>query len=448
MSSITQVALTGLNASRVGLNISARNTANLSTDGYSRQTVSLSASDTGGVQVNSLIRHSDTYLLKQVLAAQSSENQYSATESYYSELESVMGLSEGGVGEGVDAFFTSLDEVSTDPTSVALRQQVITAAQDLSSRLTTLGSTMETQMTSARQQSSAVADQVNGLSSTISELNASIVKNIASGGDSSELMDQREAAVSSLSKLVGVNVINQNDGSLDVSLSNGAPLVIGSLTGKLKSTTKPDGSFTLSVSIGAAEYGVSAEGASGTLGGLYAYATGTLSEQRSYVNALSKELATSVNDILATGYGTDGQAGPALFVYDANTGKLTVSDSITQAKLGLSASASEPGNSDKLKELVALRLHGFTLPDLGDVTLSDAYTLMVGKLGSDSKANQASQTTTAALSKQALLNLDAVRGVSSEEEATNISELAQIYQANMKVISVANDLLQNTLDAF
>jgi len=444
--SITQIGLSGLRASQAGLNMSARNTANLQTEGYSRQGVSLVADARGGVQVASLVRYADSYRSQQLWGAQSREGQYSVQGSYYSELESVMGLGEGSVGSGIDAFFAALDEVSTDPTSVALRQQVISSASSVALRFNSLRDTLQGQLDTVARQADSMATQINSLSSTVADLNARISQAAAIGASTSELMDQRDLAVGQLASLADVRVTTQADGAYGISLKNGAPLVVGARSATVTATTGSDGGLEIAVQLGDARYPLADGAIGGQLGGLDAYARSVV-QQKASAATIAGELSDRVNAALTAGYGTDGQPGQALFAFDAATGTMSINTGLTQASLGLSAAADEPGNSDQLAALLDVRTQDVTLPGLGNVSLGDAYTLMVGRLGSESSINQASLDTAATLRQQAQLSLESVRGVSSEEEAVNISELMQAYQANMKVISVATELFQTTLDA-
>lgn len=74
--------------------------------------------------------------------------------------------------------------------------------------------------------------------------------------------------------------------------------------------------------------------------------------------------------------------------------------------------------------------------------------MLVGKLGSASQQNKASLATAGEIREQAELAWLSVSGVSSEDEVVNISEYLNMYQANMKVISVANDLFTSTINMF
>lgn len=445
---ISHVGLSGLLASQAGLDMSARNTANLLTPGYTRQGTLVTARSGGGADVAALVRYEDRYKSQQVWNTTAREGRYLATESYYAQLEEVMGLQDGSVKGGVDAFFAALDEVSTSPTSVPLRQQVISAAQGLVKRFDSLRQTLHGQQDAVRQQVGTSAGQVGALAATVGRLNERIAEAMAIGGTTSELVDQRDRALTELAGLVEIRVVEQGDGMVDVSLANGLPLVAGKLPARMELLPATDGTVHLQLSMGGAQFPLAGVQAGGALGGMSAYAADVLLPQLAYADTLAAELASRVNASLTAGFGTDGQPGLPLFLVDAATGRLSVNPAIDQTRLGFSAVAGEPGNSENLSDIVGVRLQTFVLSTLGQVSVGDAYTMMVGQLGSDSQANAAMLQTAATLRQQAEQDLMSVSGVNSEEEVVRISELLQAYQANMKVISVANEIFDSLIQAF
>ncbi|MGC1550224.1 MAG: flagellar hook-associated protein FlgK, partial [Rhodanobacter sp.] len=308
--SITNIGRTGLLAAQAGISMSARNTANLMTPGYSRQGLLLTPKSTGGVGVGSLIRFADNYRTQQLWTANTQRGQYSVGESYYKQLEGVMGLEDGSVKAGIDAFFGALDEVSTDPTSSALRLQVLSKADGLAKSFNSLRQAMSRQLDTVRQQSMATADQVNALSGTIADLNQKIAAAEASGaGAPSELLDQRDLAIDTLSGLVDIRVLRQPDGTIDVSLAAGPPLVAAGQVGKISVQTNTDGSFSYSMAFNGTDYPLDGARVGGELGGLSNYATQTLQPQMESMKTLAIELATRINDQLAAGFGTNGNPG-------------------------------------------------------------------------------------------------------------------------------------------
>ena len=129
--SISRIGLSGLLAAQANLNMTSRNIANLATPGYTRQGVLQAARVGGGVEVGSLIRFTDNYKIQQKWLSQGPVGQHSVKESYFRQLEEVMGLEDGSVKAGMDKFFGALDEASADVTNPALRQQVLMAAGGL-----------------------------------------------------------------------------------------------------------------------------------------------------------------------------------------------------------------------------------------------------------------------------------------------------------------------------
>jgi flagellar hook-associated protein 1 FlgK len=77
--------------------------------------------------------------------------------------------------------------------------------------------------------------------------------------------------------------------------------------------------------------------------------------------------------------------------------------------------------------------------------VADASTQLVAKLGMDSQQNQAAMSTAQTVRNQAEESWKSTSGVNTDEEAINLMQYQQMYQANMKVIAVANELFNSTL---
>ncbi|MEW1781082.1 flagellar hook-associated protein FlgK [Arthrobacter sp. NPDC080086] len=445
--SITRIGLSGVLAAQANLNMTARNIANLATPGYTRQGVLLTTRVGGGVEVGSLIRFGDNYKIQQKWLSQSPVGQHSAAESYFRQLEEVMGLEDGSVKAGMDRFFGALDEASADPAKPALRQQVLMAAGGLATSFNNLQQMMRGQLDTLRQQSSATAGQINGLSESIADLNRRIADAEANGGAPSELIDQRDNAIDQLAALAEIRTVRQPDGTIDVNLASGTPLVAGSQVGKVSVETKANGEFALNIESGGTTYPVDGAKVGGTLGGLYTFAQDTLLPQMEAIRSLAGEIAESFNKQLEDGYGMDGSPGKPLFTFDPATGRLTLNE-MKPEELGFSGDPKTPGNSDNLLKLIELRNQRIDLPGFGETSLGDAYTLLVGKLGSQSQQNQSALTMAGEMRKQAEEAWLSSAGINGDEEAMNLNEFLQIYQANMKVISVANELFDATIKSF
>jgi flagellar hook-associated protein 1 FlgK len=292
---------------------------------------------------------------------------------------------------------------------------------------------------------------VNELTTDIAALNTQIVS--AQGGETnvSGLKDARDTDIGSLASLVSVQVLPQADGSTTVSLAGGGePLVDGSLASTMAATPNADGTQTLTVNFVDSSFTLTGTGLGGQLGGLQSFQDGTLLPMMQTITSMAQQLTSSYNTQLAAGYTPAGTAGGPLFQYtvSGNTGTLSVTPGIQSSDLAFSANAANPGDSGNLTQLIALTNEPVTLPTLGAVSLSDAMTQIVGTLGTQSQENQNAATTAQTVSDQATATWQSVSGVSSDEEAANLIQYQQMYQANMSVIQVANTLFANTLAMF
>jgi flagellar hook-associated protein 1 FlgK len=465
-------ALSGALAAQVALSASSQNIANLQTKGYTRQAALLIAmgSDPGahsagnGVQVSSLLRFSDGYKSQQLWRAASNQGQYAQSQPYLTQLERVMGDEASSLSGGIDKFFGALNAVAgVDPTSTPLRQQVITAAGLMAQRFNSLNNVFAAQLQSVHQQRGAIVDSANADITSIAALNLKISHAKASGESVSALIDARDLAIDDLAGKMALEVSDQPDGSRDVSLRTGQALVIGGVGGKLAATTGAAGAQTFTLDFASTTFGVDATDIGGQLGGLSTYEQNQLLPLQQGVADIAQQLANKVNTVLTGGTAMDGTVYPGgytmtappppappngkpLFVFNpgSNAGMLQVAPGFQTDDLAFSSDGT-PGDSGNLQQLVALKNATINVTTLGNVLVGDADTQLVGKLGVDSQQNQAALKTADTVRTQASDDWQSTSGVNQDEEAVNLVEYQKMYQANMKVMSVANALFDATL---
>lgn len=448
--SVINNALSGALAAQVALDVASQNIANLKTVGYTRQGALLAAlgpngnvkSPGSGVEVSSLLRFSDGYKIQQMWRAASDLGQRTLAQPYLTQLEQVMGDDASSISSGLDSFFGALNAASVDPTSTPLRQQVINAAEGMAQHFNSLNDVMSSQRLSVQQQRSATVPQINGLTRDIAQLNQKIAATLATGSNPSTLIDARDQGIDQLASLVGVQVIDQPDGSRNVSLRSGQPLVLGSSASVITVQGNPDGSQSMTLTFGNETFALDNTKLGGQLGGLGDYETGVLLPLKQAVSDIAEALSTKINDQLALG----NPAGAPLFIFNAvsTTGMLKVNPALNAVDLAFSDDGT-PGNSSNLQNLINIRTQPITIASIGSVLIADADTQLVGKLGMDSKQNQSLLSTAETVRLQAEESWKSTSGVNSDEEAINLMEFQKMYQANMKVIAVANTLFDSTL---
>lgn len=450
-------ALSGALASQLALSATSQNIANLQTKGYTRQAALLSAvgadasgkSVGNGVQVTSLLRFSDGYKSQQMWRAAAEAGQYSQTQPYLTQLERVMGDETASLSVAVDGFFGALNAVAGDSvTSTPLRQQVLTAAGLLAQRFNSLNNVYNAQRQSLTQQRGAIVASANANIDKIAALNARITQANAVGSPVSSLIDARDLAIDELAGQMALEVSEQPGGVRDISLKTGQALVIGNVAATLKAEGAGSGQV-FSLEFASTRFVLDADKLGGQLGGLSVYERGTLTSMQDDVAAMASMLEVKVNAQLKQGYVMNSTSGvpdgKALFVFTAGaTNMLTVADGLVPADLAFSSDGSD-GDTGNLQKLLEIDGMTVTFKDKSGATLRDADSQLVGKLGVLSLQNQDALATARTMRTHAEEDWQATSGVNQDEEAINLVEYQNMYQANMKVMSVANSLFDATL---
>jgi flagellar hook-associated protein 1 FlgK len=224
--------------------------------------------------------------------------------------------------------------------------------------------------------------------------------------------------------------------------------VIGTQAATMSFQDTNDGSV-LSLKFGPSSFQLDDNAVGGQLGGLSTYRNKTLAPLQQSIVDMADQLSAKVNAQLQAGTDADGNPGIALFNFNAasTTGMLQIDPAFQASHLAFSADGT-PGDSANLQQLIAIREQNINLSSIGSVLVGDADTQLVGKLGIESQQNQSLLTTSDTIRQQAEDDWKSTSAVNQDEEAVNLMEYQKMYQANLKVISVANELLDATLHMF
>ncbi|HCO6175434.1 TPA: flagellar hook-associated protein FlgK [Escherichia coli] len=256
------IGYSGASTAQVELNVTAQNTANAMTTGYTRQVAEISTigasggspnSAGNGVQVDSIRRVSNQYQVNQVWYAASDYGYYSTQQGYLTQLEAVLSDDNSSLSGGFDNFFAALNEATTSPDDSALREQVISEAGALSLRIDNTLDYIDSQSTEIISQQQAMVSQINTLTSGIASYNQQIAQAEANGDNASALYDARDQMVEELSGMMDVQVNIDDQGNYNVTLKNGQPLVSGQQSSTIALETNADGPLTVNPDITADE---------------------------------------------------------------------------------------------------------------------------------------------------------------------------------------------------
>ncbi|MRS15550.1 flagellar hook-associated protein FlgK [Enterobacteriaceae bacterium RIT691] len=449
------IGYSGSSAAQIELNTTAMNTANAMTPGYTRQVAELSAmgassgslnSPGNGVQVDSIRRVSNQYLVNQVWDAASDYGYYSTQQTYLTQLESVLSDTNSSLSTGFDNFFAALSAASASPDDMALREQVLSESNALALRFNNTASYIDSQSSQLVSQEEAMISQVNSDTQAIASYNQQIAQAEATGQNASSLYDARDQTVEDLSTLVDVQVNIDDQGNYNVSLPNGQPLVSGSEAASIALDNGDNGKQTMSLTFAGTTYNMSQE-TGGSLGALFDYQSQVLNPLTETINSVAEQFSSAVNDQLAQGFDLNGNPGVPLFIYDPTdaNGPLLVNPDITPDELAFSGSADESGNGDNLQALINIANQPMDIANIGSVTVGNACSAIISNIGIYSRQNQTEAEASSNVYNEAETQRSNVSGVSMDEEAVNLITYTQIYQANLKVISTGADLFDSVL---
>ncbi|MDY3740296.1 MAG: flagellar hook-associated protein FlgK [Selenomonadaceae bacterium] len=311
--------VSGIHMNRLSLETVGHNITNATTDGYSRQNVNrvASASQTvytqyGAAQVGTgttamaISRARDIYADHQYWKenATSGYFQYGATN--LNKIESIFNDSKNnGVQNALEKFYSAWVDCSTTASTSTSRQNVINQGQILSERLANANTQLKNQITGIYDDLSLNITEINSITDQLVDLNESIMRTEAAGGEANDLCDQRDLLVDKLSGLMEVNVYEDAKGMYTV-VSNGTSLVNG--ISKL--------TLELSMGIPNAEYGITDFNIQiKETGGMFDAGSGELQGQldavetsKRYMDTISDMAAfmlTSINEQHRAGAGID-----------------------------------------------------------------------------------------------------------------------------------------------
>lgn len=452
------IGYSGASAAQVQLNVTAQNTANAMTPGYTREmamTSTIGASSGAinsagnGVQVDSICRVSNQYMVNQVWYAASDNGYYSTQQQYLTQLETVLSDENSSLSAGFDNFFAALNEASTNPDDAALRQQVISEAGALGMRFDNTVDYLQSQNSEIISQEQATISQINTLTSGIASYNQQIAQAEANGDNASALYDARDQMVEELSGMMDVDVNVDDQGNYNISLKNGQPLVNGQDYSTLAMDRDVNGKQSMSLTFAGTTYPMTMD-TGGSLGALFDYQSDVLAPLNDTINSIAEQFTSAVNGQLAAGYDLNGNPGAPLFIFDPSNpdGPLLVNPDITGDELAFSGSPEASGNGDNLQALINLSTKPMEIDGLGSVTVGNACSSLISNIGIYSRQNQTEAQSASNVYAEAQNQRSSVSGVNMDEEAVNLITYTQIYQANLKVISTGAEIFDSVLDMF
>lgn len=321
MSSLYSIGLSGLQSSTARITTTGQNTANVDTEGYSRQTTSTVSVTGGGVLVQDTDRIVNQYINQQVWSDTSSYNYYESYYSMMSSFDSVIGEDSVSISTYLDSAFSALQTANSDPTDSAARANAYANLEQLAAQYNDLAEYISDQKSLASDELSNNVDSINNLTSQIANLNQQIFKVEATTGSSAnELRDQQEQLVKELSEYLDVKVSYDDNDLMTVNLASGQPLVLQDSNNELHLTANsdnPDGEIGIELDFGNYAINIATDELGGSIGGVISFRNEFIPTAERMLGQQALVLADTMNQQNKLGLDADGNLGINLFSIDS-----------------------------------------------------------------------------------------------------------------------------------
>lgn len=327
-SSMLSIGTSGLQAFQRSLTTVSHNIANANTDGYSRQTLDLSsripqAQGYGfvgsGVQAVTIQRSYDAFVTNNVLSSASSHSEFESFYTLSTQLDNVLGDPTTGMDASMQRFFDAMQDVADTPSSPAARQVLFDESKQLTEQFNELSSWMESLRGQVNSDLRISVGDINTLTQSIAQLNEAVVLETGrSGGQPpNDLLDQRDALINDLSKLVAVTTVEQDNGAVNVMVGSGQVLVTDNNATRLNVFVEPGGDpGRIGIGIDNGSGGlvpVTSQLTGGKIAGVIGFRDRMLDPTINSLGTVAVSMGTFLNEQNRDGIDIDGALGQDIF---------------------------------------------------------------------------------------------------------------------------------------
>jgi flagellar hook-associated protein 1 FlgK len=471
----------------------SQNVANAATPGYAREVStqqSLTAAGLGmGVRSGPAQRNIGAALQASMLQQNAAVSGLQTRQAALQAIDAALGTPGQAsdlpslLGKMQDAFST----LASGPDSQTQQQAVVSAAGTLASGINALSSTYTSQRQAANDAIQSDLTTLNGAMGTISSLTKQIVTLKSSGQSTADLESQRDAALQSVSQIVNLKVLQQDNGNVVLVLGSGlspsldtpnpfstAPATIGA------GSAYPGGGIP-AITLGGAD--VTAQLVGGSLGANIALRDSTLPTDQAELDEFSRNLASRFDaqglrlfsdpsGNVPSGGGVPVQSGYVGFAASIQVNPAVQSapslvrdgtQAVAGSPTGASAFTPNPAGGPAGFTTLITRVLDFALgseaqsgvaqpafhttglgptgaassPYAGSGALGDLATAMVGAQAQDSAAATGQLATEQAVQTTLQSKFSAQSGVSMDTEMSTMVQLQNAYGASARLISAA-----------
>ena len=326
MADLLTIGSTATQLYRQALSTVSNNIANINSDGYSRQEVTMAenaptqqgVSYLGtGARLTGIQRAYDEFAASGIRTSQSALSAQQPMVRYTDRLINLMGSESGGLSSAIDNFFSSATTLSTNPSEQTYRQEFLSSASFFTARVQSISTDLTALETEMKGEIKANLDELNQLSASLALVNRQLGKNTKQSLQPPAILDQRDHLRREMSKLAKLDFDFDLAGRVNVKLAGASD---NTTFVKINEAKELSAVFPVTpgspVAIMFDPYGDNINVGSlkgGSIGGLLSFRDDVFEPTRGDLDSLVYSLATSVNTVHAAGMNQNNETGQDLF---------------------------------------------------------------------------------------------------------------------------------------
>lgn len=462
----------GMMAARTQLATAGHNIANANTEGFSRQRVeqatntpsgSIANSGYGSQQVGSganvkrVERINDAYLEKAIRNAGRDLSSFEEKDVSLRQTESIFNEMNGeGLNRLVSKFFNDFRRLSTDPTSLALREAVRESAKSVTGDIRRVYSELNNVREHMDARIEGMVREVNSVLGDLKQTNLRIQQLEVKGAIPNDLLDKRDLLLKKLSSYFEANMHKDSSGAYTIDVPGVGPVATGPIIQEFSvarspkdDTGKPENSYDVLTNASSNSV-VTHKMRGGKLGGAIEVRDQLLGRMMDRMDQLAFSISDSVNQIHEMGFDRYGRPAQNFFkpldqVHRAAE-KIQISDAIENDANQIATAAVPDAPSDNRIAIAIANIQGLKFMGDGTATMDDWYNSIVSDIGVMTASNRSNYNQQKDVVNQLSKFREQISGVSIDEETANLLQYQHVFDASAKVLQVADELLKTVLE--
>ncbi len=423
------------------INTTAKNVANVYTDGYTRRTVDLSnlSLGFGNMSEDSISRVKNQFLDNQIWYENQALGKGFTNEMLMKQVESVFGEpDDSGLANIMTEFWNSWSSLANNPESDSARSMVRDKGILLSNTFNRLDNNLKNLQ---RQTGIEIQQKVGEINQLVTQLG--IVNNHIDTHRSDDLMDQRDVLLSELSSKIDIQVTENDSGTVEV-LAGGHILISKSYRNQLKINMTQDNNGLFHSDIKTVKGDKSIKVKSGELGGLLEFHNIHVSSYMNSMNESAVSLANEVNNVHVQGFNLTGLSGLNFFKDTiSGAGDFSLSAEILSDSSLIATSSESDAKGDNTTAQAISELQYDEL--INGRSVLDNYNSLIADVGNRVQEATFIRQNQEKIVQQLQIQKASITGVSLDEEMTQLIQFEQAYGAAAKMISTVDELMQTIL---